>query len=87
MPRITIEDKHIYNTLPQRALYTDFARQGSTVNVTPNIVVNKLLYPSENTTESGRIGRKIHTSSVVSEGYIYYDNTLGFFNNIEWCYC
>lgn len=78
MPRITIEDKHIYNTLPQRALYTDFARQGSTVNVTPNIVVNKLKYPSEGTTEDGRVGRKIHTTSVVSEGYIYYDNTLGF---------
>lgn len=78
MPRIHIEDKHTYNTLPQRALYTEFSRAGSSVDVTPDPVINKLNYPSTGTDESDRIGRKIYTSSVVSEGYIYLDNTLGF---------
>ena len=71
MPRIQIEDKHIYNTLPQRALYTDFSRQGSTVDVTPNIVINKLAYPvktQQNLVES--VERFIHHLSSVKDSFI-----------------
>lgn len=83
MPKIHIEDKHVYSTFPQRALYTAFSRAGSSVNVTPDPVINKVTYPVSGTDESNRVGRKIYTSSIMSEGYIYLDNTLGFSTNLN----
>lgn len=83
MPRIHIEDKHVYSTFPQRALYTDFKRSGSSVDVTPDPVINKLTYPVAGTDESNRVGRKVYTSSIMSEGYIYFDNTLNFSQNLS----
>ena len=74
MPRISIEDKHTYNTTPQRALNTYFPNLGTPY---PIPIVNELTYPVTGTDENNRIGRKINTSSIMSEGYIYFNNELG----------
>lgn len=66
-PRVRIEDKHTYNT-SSSIIYTNQPNNAGVIydNVieykTPN-------YPVTGTDESNRIGRKIQTSSIVSETY------------------
>lgn len=50
---------------------------GNSVDFIPNIVVNVPVYPSAGTDQDERIGRKIHTTSVMSEGYIRLNNQTG----------
>lgn len=76
MPRIQIEDKHTYFTTPQRELLTSIYQTGNTVNFSPSIVNNTPNYPTSGTEESERIGRKIRTTSLMSEGYIRLNNTV-----------
>nr|QXN75686.1 MAG: capsid protein [Virus sp.] len=79
MPRISIEDKHTYNTTPQRTLTTVFSAEGPFFIP----VINQLVYPISGTDENNRIGRKISTSSIMSEGYIYLNDQAGYSNPIS----
>lgn len=75
-PRINIEDKHTYFTTPQRELITSVYQTGNTVNFSPSIVHNTPNYPISGVDQSDRIGRKIYTTSLMSEGYIRLNNTV-----------
>lgn len=76
-PRIHLEDKHTYFTTPQRELYTRLANVGNSVDFIPQIVVNVPKYPIAGTDQDERIGRKIHSTSIMSEGYIRLNNQTG----------
>lgn len=73
-PRIHIEDKHTYNTIDTEQLITSFYQLGNSFTSSPNIIYNFPSYPERGTGESHRIGNKIQTVSIMSEGYIRLDN-------------
>lgn len=80
MPRIQIEEKHTY--FSHNALISGVSNE-SAISVThynvnrPVIVVAEPTYPATGTDENNRIGRKIRTSSLISEFY------LNLFNSID----
>ena len=76
-PRVRIEDKHVYTTTPQRELYTRITRTGNSVDFYPQLVINMPNYPITGTDENNRVGRKIQTTSIMSEGYIRLNNQTG----------
>nr|QWB14900.1 capsid protein [Cressdnaviricota sp.] len=79
MPRIHIEDKHTYfshNALIS-GVNTDSAISFTHYNVNrPVIVVAEPTYPATGTDENNRIGRKIRTSSLMTEFYLNLFNSL-----------
>lgn len=67
MPRIKVEDKHTYNT-SSSLIYNN--RMNNAGVIYDNVIEYKTPnYPVTGTDESNRIGRKISTSSIVSEVY------------------
>lgn len=80
MPRIAIEDKHTYYSSSISLNGNSLSDNIRFINnvfkyVTPN-------YPVQGTDENNRLGRKIHTTSLVIEGFLglrngNVDNTIG----------
>ena len=79
MPRIQIEDKHTYNSIT-KAIYGARKNSGSFDNNNTNektiVLTIEPTYPVTGTDESNRIGRKIYTSSISTEGFIKLYNTI-----------
>lgn len=81
MPRIRIEDKHTYNSV-NTALYG--ARYDNVAGyVNNNFNINRTLiksisptYPVTGTDENNRIGRKISSTSLCTEGFIELFNSI-----------
>lgn len=81
MPRIQIEDKHTYNSVntPLFGCRTDSVQIEDNNDVANQRVVIKYIepaYPSTGTDENNRIGRKINSSSLCTEGFIKLFNTI-----------
>lgn len=68
MPRIAIEEKHIYNTYDTYVVGNIDA--SNVVNTTRNFVSIEPIYPVQGTDENNRIGRKIQTQFLSEEGII-----------------
>ena len=80
MPRITIEDKHTYNSLntPIYGVHDDNLTFNLNNEANGRTIIKAIepTYPVTGTDESNRIGRKIYTSSLVSEGFLKLYNTI-----------
>lgn len=75
MPRAKIEQKHIYNNTSQ--IINGIFREDTNITnqVNPNIVyVARPTYPIQGVEDNQRIGRKITSTSLVIEGFIYLFN-------------
>lgn len=88
MPRIQIEDKHTYvsvNTPIYGGRVDGSTYASSNINDRTIIYALEPTYPVTGTDESNRIGRKIYSSSLCSEGFIKLYNTIDN-NNINTMY-
>ena len=81
MPRIQIEDKHTYNSVNMMIYGARYDNVSSNINNSFN--TNRGLvrfisptYPSTGTDENNRIGRKIYTSSLCTEGFLKLYNVI-----------
>ena len=80
-PRIQIEDKHTYNSSNFVVYGARFDNQASNINNDFNnnrglVKYMSPTYPSNGTDENNRIGRKIYTSSLCTEGFIKLYNVM-----------
>lgn len=81
MPRIQVEDKHTYNSV-NTALFgcrrDSFIASHNNDSANSRYIITYLepTYPVTGTDESNRIGRKIYSSSLCSEGFIKLFNTI-----------
>lgn len=90
MPRIHIEDKHTYNSFNIPIFGARF--DNNAINVNNDFNNNRPLiqyiaptYPVTGTDENNRIGRKINSTSLVTEGFIKLYNTIDN-NNVNTIY-
>lgn len=90
MPRIHIEDKHTYNSFNIPIFGARF--DNNAINVNNDFNNNRPLiqyiaptYPVTGTDENNRIGRKINSTSLITEGFIKLYNTIDN-NNVNTIY-
>lgn len=72
MPRIKVEEKHIYTSY-ERFIVGNIAND-SVVQTIANFRSVEPVYPVQGTDENNRIGRKINTQFLSEEGFITLDN-------------
>ena len=79
MPRIQIEDKHTYHSFTEAiygAIKDSTIFDNNNTNQRPIVRYIEPTYPVTGTDEHNRIGRKIYTSSISTEGFIKLYNII-----------
>lgn len=74
MPRLLIENKHIYSHVSTPILGN--IRQDQVISPVGVFRWHEPTYPAQGTGVDGRIGRKIQSESILVEGYLQLENTI-----------
>ena len=92
MPRIQIEDKHTYNSVNTPIFgcrYDSFVANNNNDFANQRTIIKFIepTYPVTGTDDSNRIGRKIYSSSLCTEGFIkLYNVRLDYVNSSDELY-